>query len=182
MTLLYRLLAVLLVLGLQGGLAPHLAVDGISPDLPLVVVLVAALRSGPTTGGVAGLAYGAALDVLRGTRLGMFALAAGAAGWLCGEASSRVDPGRGSVRWVVATACAAVYGIGVAAIALLLDRNGVHATGVLRHAIGAAFYDGTLATVAYWVLGLRTHDPLPMGTRPLSGWRFPLGQRRRRRR
>lgn len=181
MSLLGRLVVWLVVLGLQSALAPHLAVEGVWPDLPLVGVLIVALDGGPTRGGVAGLAVGAALDVLRGARLGMFALAAGAAGWLCGEASSRVDPGRGSVRWVVTTASAAVYGVCVAAVALLLNRNGVHATGALRHALGAAIYDGTLAAVGYWILGLRSHDPMPMGTRPLSGWRFPLGQRRRRR-
>ncbi len=181
MTVLSRVLGLVLVLGLQGALAPRLAVHGIRPDLPLVAVLVAGLGGGPVRGGVTGLVLGAAIDVLRGSRLGMFALAAGAAGWLCGEASSRVDPGRASVRWVVSTGSAAVYGVCLVATAVLLDRNGIHATGALQHALGAALYDGTLATVAYWVLALCSHDPLPMGTRPLSGWRFPLGQRRRRR-
>ena len=181
MTVLPRVLGMLLVLGLQGALAPWMAVHGIRPDLPLVAVLVAALGGGPVRGGVAGLAFGAAIDILRGNRLGMFALAAGVAGWLCGEASSRVDPGRASVRWVVSTASATVYGVCLVATAVLLDRNGIHATGALQHALGGGLYDGTMATVVYWVLALRSHDPLPMGTRPLSGWRFPLGQRRRRR-
>lgn len=179
MNRLLRLLGLLVLLGLQGALAPRLAVAGVVPDLPLAAVLVIGLLGGPTRGGTAGLIVGGALDLLRGSRLGLFALAAGAAGWLCGEASSRVDPGRGSVRWVVSTASAAVYGVSVAAGWFLLDRNGVHATGALRHALGAAPYDGTLASMAYWVWALWHHDPLPMGTRPLAGWGFPLGQRRR---
>lgn len=181
MTGLGRLLGLLVLLGLQGALAPHLAIAGVRPDLPLVAVLVIALFGGPVRGGGSGLAAGFALDLLRGTRLGLFALATGAAGWLCGEAAGRIDAGRGAVRWVLASGSAFLYGLIVVGVAVVLDRNGIHATGALRHLLLATLYDGTLAAIVYGVVALIRHNPLPMGTRPLSGWRQPLGSRHRAR-
>lgn len=159
MTTLLRLLALLVLIALQAALAQHLVVLGVPPDLPLVAVLVVGLLAGPLRGGLSGLAAGFALDVLRGSRLGLFALAAGIAGWLCGEAAIRIDPARGAVRWVVAAAAAVVYGLIVVAGSVLLGRTGVDVGGAMRHALVAAPYDATLATLAYWPLGRRSQGP-----------------------
>jgi rod shape-determining protein MreD len=176
-----RALGLAALLVAQAALTPWLAVGGVRPDLPVVVVLVVGLAAGPLRGGLAGLVVGGAVDLLRGSRLGLCALAAAAAGWLCGEATSRVDPGRPAVRWVVCTGAAVAYGLLLAGAAAVLGRGGVDARGAVRHALLAGAYDGTLAAVAYWLLALARHDPLPLGTRPLQGWLFPLGERRRRR-
>jgi rod shape-determining protein MreD len=181
MSALLRLGCLLLLLGVQAAVTPHLAIAGVRPDLPLVAVLLIALFGGPARGGAAGLVVGLSLDLLRGTRLGLFGLAAGAAGWLCGEAGGRVDPTRASVRWFLAAASALAYGVIVAGVAAVLDRSGIHATGAARHVVIAALYDGTLATLAYAALAARYNNPLPMGPRPPVGWRNPLGSRRRRR-
>ncbi len=170
------LAGLLVLLGLQAAFAPLVAIDGIPPDLPLVVVLVLAMFLGPGRGGAAGLAAGFGMDLLRGSRIGLFALAAGTAGWLCGEAASRIDPGRASVRWVLASASSLVYGLVVAACTVLLDRNGVHATGAVRHVLVACVYDGTLAAFGYGLVELvRALLPNPLLLRPSAAhWRTPL--------
>lgn len=175
MNLVRALIGLLLVLGLQGGLAGHLAIAGVPPDLPLVAVLIVALESGPGRGAVAGLVAGLGLDLLRGSRLGLFALAAAAAGWICGEVGTRLDPGRPAVRWVLSSFCALVYGVIVAGLALVLDRNGIHATGALRHVLVAALYDGTLTTLGYGVFSaLWGSGPTLRRAERAAHWRVPL--------
>ncbi len=183
MNVLRALIGLLVLLGLQGALAGHLAIAGVPPDLPFVAVLIFALEAGPARGAAAGLVTGLALDLLRGSRLGLFALAAGAAGWFCGEVGTRIDPGRPAVRWVLSSFCAFAYGLTVAGLALVLDRNGIHATGALRHLLVASVYDGTLATVGYgafaalWGAG----QTLRRAERA-AHWRMPLPPPRPRRR
>jgi|GEM_PF-1052622 len=160
MATLLRLLAVLVLIGVQAAFSQHLAIFGVPPDLPLVAVMLAAFVIGPTRGGLFGLGVGFALDVLRGSRIGLFALAAGTAGWLCGEAAARVDPARASVRWVVSAGAAGVYGIIILACSLALDRAGVDVAGAVRHVAIAAPYDGTLAALAYWPVARRSHGPV----------------------
>jgi rod shape-determining protein MreD len=182
-SLLRGLLGLLLVLGLQGALAPHLAIAGVPPDLGLVAVLVVALDRGPGRGAAAGLAVGFGLDLLRGSRLGTFALAAAAAGWVCGEVGTRLDPGRPFVRWLLTSICAGGYGLCVAGLALVLDRDGIHATGALRHVLVAAVYDGSLATLAYGVhAAVWGAGPTLRRAERAARWRLPAPAPRPRRR
>jgi rod shape-determining protein MreD len=138
-----------LLIAVQAVLAPHLAVAGVDPDLPLVAALVIALQAGPSRGALAGVFVGLSLDLLQGSRLGLFALAAGLAGWVCGEAAVRVDTGRGLVRWFLATAAAALYQ-GVVALFWVLGRYAMRSQGVLHHVLVAALYDGVLVALASW--------------------------------
>ncbi len=150
MRLLAALVGLLLVLGLQGALGPHLTIMGVAPDLPLAAVLAVALALGPVRGAVAGLVVGAALDLANDSRLGLFALAMGAAGWFCGEATVRVDAARGGVRWVVTTIGALLHGAVLVGALGLLDRGGLDVAGAVRHAVLAGLYDGTLGALAFW--------------------------------
>lgn len=160
MSTLLRLLVIVVLIGVQAAFAQHLRILGVPPDLPLVAVMLAAFVVGPVRGGLYGVGVGFALDLLRGSRLGLFALAAGTAGWLCGEAAARVDPARASVRWVLSAGAAGVYGMIVVACSLLLDRAGVDLAGALRHVAISAPYDGTLAALAYWPLARRARGPV----------------------
>ncbi len=169
MTTAVRLFAVVLLIAVQSALAAHLAILGVAPDLPLIAVMLAAFGQGPVRGGLFGLGVGLALDVLRGDRIGLFALAAGVAGWLCGEAAARVDPARASVRWLVAAGAAGIYGMVIVVCSLLLDRGEVDVVGALRHVAIAALYDGTLAALAYWPVARRAQGPvLPARAHPES--------------
>ncbi len=153
-------LGLLVLLGLQATLARHLAVLGVPPDLPLVAAAVIAFRAGPLRGGLVGLAAGLGEDLLRGDFIGLFALAGGAAGWLCGEASRRMDPSRAGVRWVVGTLAAALYGVVIVGCAMFVFRLPVDPLGALRHVVVAACYDGVLIALAYWPFSHRSAAPL----------------------
>lgn len=139
----------LLVLALQTTLAAHLALGGVPPDLVLVGVIVLGLRAGPGRGGAAGIVSGLLLDLLHGTRLGLFALAGGLAGWWSGEAARRLDPERGLLRTWLAVSAAALHALVVAGAWYALDRSGVNWAGALHHIALAAVYDGSLAAAIY---------------------------------
>ncbi len=146
------LAGILVVVGVQGALGAHLRLLGVTPELPLAAVLVIGLRAGPARGMLWGLLTGGVLDLADGSHLGLFALAAGAAGWLAGEAMLRIDPARVFLCWVVSTAAAAVYGCVVLAGALLLEHGAIFLPGALRHALAPAPYDAALTTLGYWAV------------------------------
>lgn len=167
---LLRVALVLVVIGLQAALGSRLAILGVAPDLPLVAVMLVALLVGSTRGGVAGVAVGLLLDLLRGSRIGLFGLAVGTAAWLCGEAAARVDPARASVRAVVAVGASGVYGLIIVLGELVFQRHGVHAAGALRHIVVAALYDGALLTLAYWAVADRARGGARAVPRPMASW------------
>lgn len=172
-------IAAFLVLGgAQAALASHLTIAGTAPDLLLAGVMVWALRAGPLWGGLGGLMAGLGLDLSTGGHLGLFALGGTLAGWLCGEASLRVDLERGWMRALVASGAAVLYGGVVVAGAHWILRLDLDAHAVLRHVLVAGVYDGVLAACGYWPILLATHNPLPLGTRPLTYWRPPSRNRR----
>jgi rod shape-determining protein MreD len=89
-----RLLLVLTVFG--GGvahatLAPALRVAGVTPDLPLIVVVLLALRRGPEFGCLAGLAAGLLQDAAGGGLIGVQALTKAVIGFAIGAAGSRLS-------------------------------------------------------------------------------------------
>lgn len=170
---LLRCLGLLVLVGVQSALGSRLAILGVPPDLPLVAVMLVAFFVGSARGGVLGLCVGLLLDLLRGSRIGLFALAMGVAAWLCGEAAARVDPARASVRAVVAAGAAGVYGLVIVLGAMAFDRSGVHAAGALRHLVVAALYDGMLATLAYWPVADRARGGSRSVSRPMAAWGRP---------
>ena len=86
----------LLALTVFGGgvahatLAPTLRVAGVTPDLPLIVVVLLALRRGPEFGAVAGFVAGLLQDAAGGGLLGVQALTKALIGFAIGAAGSRL--------------------------------------------------------------------------------------------
>lgn len=86
----------LLVLTVVGGgvahatLAPALSVAGVTPDLPMIVVVLLALRRGPEAGCVAGFAAGLLQDAAGGGLIGVQALTKAVVGFVIGTAGSRL--------------------------------------------------------------------------------------------
>ena len=86
----------LLALTVFGGgvahatLAPALRVAGVTPDLPLIVVVLLALRRGPEFGCVAGFVAGLLQDAAGGGLLGVQALTKALIGFAIGAAGSRL--------------------------------------------------------------------------------------------
>jgi rod shape-determining protein MreD len=78
--------ALFLVLTFGGSLAqwsvvPALAVGGVTPDLPLILTVLAALRHGPETGCLVGFVSGLLQDTAGGGLLGVQALTKAVAGF-----------------------------------------------------------------------------------------------------
>ena len=86
----------LLALTVFGGgvahatLAPALRVAGVTPDIPLIVVVLLALRRGAEFGCVAGFAAGLLQDAAGGGLIGVQALTKAVIGFAIGAAGSRL--------------------------------------------------------------------------------------------
>ena len=86
----------LLVLTIFGGglagatLAPALRIGNVAPDIPLIIVVLLALRRGPEFGCVTGFAAGLLQDVAAGGLIGVQALTKALVGFGLGAAGSRL--------------------------------------------------------------------------------------------
>lgn len=88
-----RTLLVLTVFGgglAQATLAPALRIGNVAPDLPLIMVVLLALRRGPEFGCVAGFAAGLLQDVAAGGLIGVQALTKALVGFGLGAAGGRL--------------------------------------------------------------------------------------------
>src|SRR6202521_6409519 len=82
-----RALVALTVLGggmAQATVAPALRIGDVAPDLPLIVVVLLALRRGPEFGRLAGFAAGLLQDAAGGGLIGVQALTKALAGFAVG--------------------------------------------------------------------------------------------------
>src|SRR5437867_10705003 len=89
-----RTLLVLTVFGgglAQATLAPALRVADVSPDIPLIVVVLLALRRGPEFGCAAGFAAGLLQDAAGGGLIGVQSLTKAIIGFVIGAAGSRLS-------------------------------------------------------------------------------------------
>lgn len=100
--------AVLLALLLQVSLMPHLAWQGVVPNLVLLVVVAAALTRGPQFAMVLGFAAGALLDLAPPAdhTAGRWALALVVVGYVAGRVRSEATP---TATTVVATVAASSF-------------------------------------------------------------------------
>ena len=88
-----RTLLVLTVFGgglAQATLAPALRIADVAPDIPLIVVVLLALRRGPEFGCAAGFAAGLLQDVAAGGLIGVQALTKALVGFGLGTAAGRL--------------------------------------------------------------------------------------------
>jgi len=87
MVTIYLVVPVLVVIVLvQATVMPHVAVWGVFPDLPVLVVSSWGLLRGPSEGAIGGFIAGAALDLLSGSPFGAASLALIAVGATSGLA------------------------------------------------------------------------------------------------
>jgi len=116
-------LAVAVALVLQVTVFPHLAFEGIVPNLCLLVVVGAALTRGPQFAVVLGFLAGVALDLAPPADhvAGRWALALVVVGWLAGRMRQDVKP---TATTVVATVAASSFvGTSIFAISGLVLRD-----------------------------------------------------------
>ncbi len=74
----------------QATLAPALRIGGVAPDIPLIVVVLLALRGGPEVGALAGFAAGLLQDVTGGAPVGAQALTKAVVGFALGTLGTRL--------------------------------------------------------------------------------------------
>ena len=70
---------------IQSTVVPVLGIGGIVPDLPLVLVVLLALRRGPETGCAVGFTLGLLQDAIVGGPLGLQALSKAVVGFMTGD-------------------------------------------------------------------------------------------------
>ncbi|HET7874492.1 MAG TPA: rod shape-determining protein MreD [Methylomirabilota bacterium] len=88
-----RALYLLMALGgsvAQSSVVPVLSVGGVTPDLPLILTVLVALRRGPESGCLAGFLAGLVQDAASGGLVGVQALTKALAGFLMGLLVGRV--------------------------------------------------------------------------------------------
>ncbi len=74
----------------QSSVVPQLSVGGITPDLPLILTVLLALRRGPETGCLAGFVVGMLQDVAGGGLVGVQAVTKALAGFAVGMLVGRL--------------------------------------------------------------------------------------------
>jgi len=150
-------LLVVLAVNLQIGLFSDLAINGVAPDLALLVVVAAALVRGPEYGATLGFVAGMALDLAppADSTAGRWALALVVTGYLAGLV--RHDADRSAVAAVLTVAASAFVGTSVFALSgLVLGDPGVTVSGVLTVVPTAVLYDVAVTPLVLplvsWVL------------------------------
>jgi rod shape-determining protein MreD len=142
------LAAVSVALVLQASLFSHLAVQGVVPDLVLLVVVAAALVHGSEVGLVLGFGAGLLLDLAPPADhyAGRWALALMAVGYVAGRLASSGHPRVG--QWLPVAAAASFVGTSVFALTgLVLHDPAVGVGELLRVEVVAVVWDVALALV-----------------------------------
>ena len=127
---------------LQVAVFSVLSVDGVVPNLALVVVVGAALVRGPEVGAVLGFVGGLAIDLTPPADhvAGRWALALVVVGYLAGRV--RHDAGTSAVGALVTVAACSFVGTSVFALSgMLLDDPAIPVTDALRVIPVAVLYD-----------------------------------------
>jgi rod shape-determining protein MreD len=142
------LLAVSVALVLQSSVFSHFAVQGVVPDLVLLVVVAAALAYGSELGLVLGFGAGLLLDLAPPADhyAGRWALALLVVGYVAGRLAA---PGRPRVgQWLPVAAAASFVGTSAFALTgLLLQDPAVGVGELLRVEVVAVCWDVALALV-----------------------------------
>lgn len=159
-----RVLAALWVaIVLQTTLAPAIAIAGVRPDLPLLIVVVVALRGGPAAGAIAGFAAGLFVDLNSTHVLGATSLANAALAWILGSWSDRLVRDSLVTRAGVAFVGTVLRDV---ALAVFLVPSGV--AGAARHFFVAALPGGLYTAV----LAI----PFMAAAERIIGWRRESGR------
>lgn len=133
---------------LQATIAPQLAIAGIRPNLPLLLVVAIGACQGPWLGLLAGALVGALQDVMLGRFIGLFTLAWGAVGLLVGLLERRVFREHVANQFSLA-----LTGTAVAELIcyVLISAFSLHTPflGSLRTILASAVYNAALAPLIF---------------------------------
>jgi rod shape-determining protein MreD len=148
-----------LALVLQTSVFSHLAVQGVVPDLVLLVVVATALRYGSETGLVTGFGAGLLLDLAPPADhvVGRWALALMVVGYVAGRL---VTTGRRPrvTQWLGVAAAGSFVGTSVFALSGLVLRDPAVGTGELLKVVAIALAYDVVAALVVVPLMLRLFD------------------------
>ncbi|MBI2157860.1 MAG: rod shape-determining protein MreD [Candidatus Rokubacteria bacterium] len=159
----------LLALTVFGGgvahatVAPALRIAGVTPDLPLIVVVLLALRRGPEFGALAGFAAGLLQDAAGGGLIGVQALTKALIGFAIGAVGSRLSVGQPLVQVPGLVLLTIAEGLARFALLKLFRFPAPFGEVMLYVVLPQALYNGFLATLLVlalaWADALRARTP-----------------------
>ena len=147
---------------LQIGLAPHLAVFGVVPNIIFLVVVTVALTQGPVAGGVTGLIGGLVFDLLGNAAVGPYGLVLTLVGYTAGMLSANMFA-EGWLLPVTVVAIASLASEVLHGIVLAVLGSGIPFwNSLVTVMLPAALYHTALAVLSYPLLArlLRTERPM----------------------
>ena len=141
--------ALLAAFVLQVMFAPHLAIFGVVPSLPLLVVITLAFVEGPSAGAVAGFVAGLMLDLLGTAPMGAWALVLSVTGYTSGMLQENLF----AEGWLAPVTVAVIAGL-VAETSYLIVLAVVGAGPAFWASLGTivlprALYNAILVLLAY---------------------------------
>jgi rod shape-determining protein MreD len=143
----------LLALTVFGGgvahatVAPALRIAGVTPDLPLIVVVLLALRRGPEFGALAGFAAGLLQDAAGGGLIGVQALTKALIGFAIGAVGSRLSVDQPLVQVPGLVLLTIAEGLARFALLQLFRFPAPFGEVMLYVVLPQALYNGFLATL-----------------------------------
>ena len=159
----------LLALTVFGGgvahatVAPALRIAGVTPDLPLIVVVLLALRRGPEFGALAGFAAGLLQDAAGGGLIGVQALTKALIGFAIGAVGSRLSVDQPLVQVPGLVLLTIAEGLARFALLKLFRFPAPFGEVMLYVVLPQALYNGFLATLVVlalaWADALRARTP-----------------------
>ena len=132
----------------QSTLVPAVGIGGIVPDVPVVLVVLLALRWGPEAGCLTGFGLGLAEDVLAGGPLGLHALSKALIGFLAGDLPQWVLTSRPVVPIALAIVATVLDGLVRFACLQLFHYPAPFGELLTRVILPQAGYNGLLAGLA----------------------------------
>jgi rod shape-determining protein MreD len=149
-----RLLLLLVIVGggvLQSTVVAVAGVGGITPDVPLILTVLIALRYGPESGCLAGFVAGLLQDVTGGGLVGVQALTKGLAGFGMGLLVGRFWVTNPLVQVPGLVLLSIAEGIGRFALLQLFHYPAAFADLMLHVILPQALYNGLIGTVCILV-------------------------------
>ncbi len=144
-------------------IAPAIRIGGVSPDIPLIVVVLLALRRGPEVGCLAGFAAGLLQDAAGGGLIGVQGLTKATIGALIGSLGGRLAVTQPLVQVSGLVVLSIAEGVGRFALLKLFHFPAAFGTLMTYVVLPQALYNGFIGAafvlVITWAESMR--DPTP---------------------
>jgi rod shape-determining protein MreD len=151
--------AVVVATLLQAGLAPYMAIGGVTPNFLLLVVVTLALVEGPVAGCSAGFACGLIFDLLGSGPVGPMALVLATTGYLAGLLQENMFAEGWLLPITVLAAAALGAEVAYGLILDLLGSGGPFLLAFMTKMLPGAIYNTALALLVYpWLARILRRD------------------------